>query len=159
MFCNECGKEIPENSVCDCGKAVDQQTQQQQTQADTADNSRIYCILSYIGILWLVGLLVQEKNDPKVRFHVGQGIILSIVNVGLVIVITIVLAILSPILNQSIGWGGLLTVYSPVYTVISNILWIATWAFTIVLMIIGILNAVKGKENKLPVIGKFAFYK
>ena len=146
MLCDKCGKEIAENSVCDCGQAADGQ----QTKASPADNRKIYCILSYIGILWLVGLLVQEKNDPKVRFHVGQGIILSIVNIGLVLAIVIILAILSPLLFSSAFF---------VYTILSTILWIGTWAATLVLMILGIVNAVNGKENKLPVIGKFAFYK
>ena len=155
MFCNKCGKEIPENSVCDC-----EQNAGQQIQAAPADNKKIYCILSYIGILWLVGLLVQEKNDPKVRFHVGQGIILSIINIGLVITISILLAILSPILNQKVSLG-FMTVYnnSTTYIAIYTILWVGTWAITLALMILGIVNAVNGKENKLPIIGNFAFYK
>ena len=32
----------------------------------------LFSILSYIGILWLIPLLV-EKNDKVVRFHVNQG--------------------------------------------------------------------------------------
>ena len=36
------------------------------------ENIKIYKVLSYIGILWLIGLLVDEKNDEKLKFHVGQ---------------------------------------------------------------------------------------
>jgi len=40
-------------------------------------NTILFSILSYIGILWLIPLLV-EKNDKVVRFHVNQGIVLFI---------------------------------------------------------------------------------
>ena len=42
----------------------------------TNGNAKLYGILAYIGILWLVGMFVQpEKDDPFVRFHVNQGIV------------------------------------------------------------------------------------
>lgn len=45
-------------------------------------NAKIYAILSYIGILWLLGLLIEpEKNDPYVKNHVNNGIILCIAGV------------------------------------------------------------------------------
>ena len=40
-------------------------------------NTILFSILSYLGILWLIPLLV-EKNDKIVRFHVNQGIVLCI---------------------------------------------------------------------------------
>ncbi len=45
-------------------------------QADIEAN-KIYAILAYIGILWLVGLLAA-KDSKFTRFHVNQGIILFI---------------------------------------------------------------------------------
>ncbi|MBR1797376.1 MAG: hypothetical protein IJ757_05115 [Clostridiales bacterium] len=42
-------------------------------------NAKLFAILSYIGILWLLGLLIEpEKNDPFVKNHVNNGILLSI---------------------------------------------------------------------------------
>lgn len=41
------------------------------------EGNKTYNILAYISILWLVGLL-SAKDQPDVRFHVNQGIILSI---------------------------------------------------------------------------------
>ena len=35
------------------------------------DNTKAFSILSYIGILWLVGLLADRYN-PRVRFHDRQ---------------------------------------------------------------------------------------
>ncbi|MCR4688529.1 MAG: DUF4870 domain-containing protein [Saccharofermentans sp.] len=47
-------------------------------------NAKIFAILSYIGILWLLGLLIEpEKNDPFVKNHVNNGIILSIAGAAL----------------------------------------------------------------------------
>lgn len=46
---------------------------------DTADieENKIFAILAYIGILWLVGLLAA-KDSKFARFHVNQGIVLFI---------------------------------------------------------------------------------
>lgn len=41
------------------------------------DNTKLYSILAYIGILFLVGLLADKEN-PVVRFHVNQGLVLFI---------------------------------------------------------------------------------
>ena len=42
------------------------------------DSTKVYKILSYIGILWIVGLFVKEKDDESVKFHVGQGMLVTI---------------------------------------------------------------------------------
>ena len=45
-------------------------------------NGKLYAILSYICPLWLIGLLAEpEKNDPYVKNHVNNGIVLSICGV------------------------------------------------------------------------------
>lgn len=41
------------------------------------NGSKIYGILSYIGILWLIGLLA-DKESEFTKFHVNNGIWLSI---------------------------------------------------------------------------------
>ncbi|MBQ7128796.1 MAG: zinc ribbon domain-containing protein [Clostridia bacterium] len=175
MFCPKCGTQNDDSAAfCkNCGNALNIQatnetqpqsqpqpapTQTPPVQAKTSDNSKIYKILSYIGILWLIGLLVNpEKNDPKVRFHVGQGIILTITGVAL----NIVGGILSAIIKAIFGvyyWGyyaGLSTTGS----VLNALVWLAISGLLIALMVIGIVNAVKGVEKPLPVVGKFAFYK
>ncbi len=169
MFCPKCGSQNDDNAAfCkSCGNALTKQQAneaqpQQPVQAPKApaksDNSKIYKILAYIGILWLVGMLVNpEKNDPKVRFHVGQGIILTITSVAL----NIVGAILSAIFKAIFGvhYFGYYIGMSTAGTLLNAIVWLAISAALIVLMVLGIVNAVKGVEKQLPVIGKFAFYK
>jgi len=58
------------------------------------EGNKTYNILAYIGILWLVGLL-SAKDQPDVRFHVNQGIILSIAT----------LFVWIPVLGQILGLG------------------------------------------------------
>ena len=42
-------------------------------------NAKLFSILAYIGLLWLLGLLISpEKTSPFVRNHVNNGIVLSI---------------------------------------------------------------------------------
>jgi uncharacterized membrane protein len=84
-------------------------------------------IVAYI--LFFVPLLTEAKNDTFVKYHVKQGLALLIVSI-----ITAVFAQI-PIIR----W----------FYWILNIV-------VLVLFIMGILNAVSGKEKPLPLIGKFA---
>ena len=52
-------------------------------------NLKIFSILSYIGIFWIVGL-ISERDDPVVRFHINQGIIKTVVFSSLWFVIFVI---------------------------------------------------------------------
>ena len=123
-----------------------------------SDNRKVYSILSYISVLWLIGMFAApEKNDPRVRFNVGQGIMLSIVSAGLWIVVGIISAILTAVFGRSLY--GFVT-YVPVgVTIVMSLLWLASSAVTITLMIIGIVNVNKNADKPLPIIGSMVFYK
>jgi len=81
-------------------------------------------------ILFFVPLLTEAKNDPFVKYHVKQGLVLFIGYIIEMFVGSI----------PFLGW-----LLSPLLGI-----------FLLVLLIIGIMNAVGGKEKSLPVIGKFA---
>ena len=54
-----------------------------QTQVNTSEqlpsNAKLFSILAYISVLWLLGLLITpEKTSPFVRNHVNNGILLCI---------------------------------------------------------------------------------
>ncbi len=83
-------------------------------------------ILAYIGILVLIPFLTDAKNDPFVKFHIKQGLVLLIF------------------------W-----VLGSVFFWIPFIGWLL-WLGVIVLMIMGIMNASNGQQKELPVIGQFA---
>ena len=85
-------------------------------------------IIAYI--LFFIPLLTESKNDPFVKYHVKQGIVLFVTSIALMAVGVV------PI----IGW--IIAIFSPL--------------IIIVLSILGIINAANGKEKQLPVIGQFA---
>lgn len=87
-------------------------------------------VLCYLGILVLIPLLTDAKNDPFVKFHVKQGLTLLVFS----IIVSVVAVV--PIL----GW---------IVSVVGSI-------FALVLLIMGIINVVNGQEKQLPVIGQYA---
>lgn len=106
-------------------------------------NTILFSILSYIGILWLIPLLV-EKNDKVVRFHVNQGIVLFIFD----IIGSIAVGILSAIF-----------VFIPVISFLGVVIASLFGILCFILMIIGIVNAANKSEKPLPIIGKFQVLK
>ncbi len=91
------------------------------------DKNTTMALIAYI--LFFVPLLTESKDDPFVKFHVKQGFLLFAT--------AIVISIFSMILPMLMFLGM-----------------IAQFGI-IVLAIIGIVNAVNGKEEKLPLIGQF----
>lgn len=127
------------------------------------EDIKIYKILSYIGFLWIIGLLVPYKNDKSLKFHVGQGIILSIFEFVLSISVSLINnLIIDNIFKIQVSFYGIETgVYktSALGLTISGLLNLAVAVFTISYVIIGIANVTKEKDKKLPVIGNLSFYK
>lgn len=84
-------------------------------------------------ILFFVPLLTGDaRKDPFVKYHVKQGLVLFL----LVVLINV------------IGW------IIPFYFWFT-VSWILSLG-TLVLLILGIINAVNGKQEPLPIVGKFA---
>src|SRR5690554_4964394 len=81
-------------------------------------------------LIFFIPLLTDAKDDPYVKFHTKQGIVLFISWV-----VTWIISMI-PVL----GWLLILPL---------NL-------FLLVLLIIGVLNAVNGKKQELPVIGQYA---
>jgi len=97
------------------------------------DEGKSLAWLSYLGILLLIPLLVNKDNEYS-KFHVKQGIVLLICWIVLWVV-SIVLGFI-PVIDR----------------LIAGIIWI----FLVVLMVIGIINALTEKAVPLPIIGKYA---
>lgn len=115
-------------------------------------NIRLYSILSYIGILWIVGILVKEKDNDIVRFHVGQGIILTI--------LTVIVNTISAVVGFIVGFTGAVAGVSEAFiSLVSGLFGGILGLIPLAFMIIGIINASKFEKKELPIIGKFTFYK
>lgn len=95
-------------------------------------NEKVYGILAYIGILFIVPLAAGKTEFSK--FHANQGIVLFIAEVVLGIVCGIISAI--PFVGIV---GGIL----------SGLISLASLVF----MILGIVSAAQGEMKPLPVIG------
>ena len=96
------------------------------------NNNKLYNILAYVGILWLVGL-IAAKDEPDVKFHVNQGIVLTIAG------------FVAGILN--------------IIPILGQILCLVICLVLFVFAIMGIVNAAKGEQKELPLIGKIKILK
>ena len=114
---------------------ADNQNAQAQNGAYTEQlpsNAKLFSIFAYVGLLWLLGLLISpEKTSPFVRSHVNNGIILLIME-G-------VAGVVGTLLNfiPYVGW----------------LLDLALWGCCIAVMVMGIVAAAKTKYFSIPVIG------
>ena len=100
---------------------------------DKGQNRMIMGILAYIGFLVLIPFFVS-KNDPTVKFHVKQGLVLLVIEVVVWII-------------GMMFWSYFIN--SPMQLL--NIV-------VLVLSILGIVNVVQGKEKMLPLVGQFSKY-
>lgn len=110
-----------------------------------ADNNKVYCILSYLGFLWIIGLFVA-RQDARVRFHVNQGILLTIFGALLTVVRKILGAFAMGIFGNHILW--------PVGALINGVLSFVFGLAILGLMAWGVYHAAQNREEPLPFIGK-----
>ena len=106
------------------------------SEQDVSSN-RVFGILSYIGILWLVGLLAA-KDSVYAKFHANQGLVLFLGEIALNVVFGVLTVILSKL---NLGIVGML-------------LQPAVNLLPIAYMVFGIVFASKGKAKELPFIGQ-----
>ncbi len=113
---------------------MDQQNQApvpNQTPSSTpATGGSMMAIFAYLGILIIIPFLTGSKDDPFVKFHIKQGLVL-IISFVIGTVVSIV-----PILGWLVGF--------------------VLFLFNAVMVILGIINVVSNKQSQLPLIGKFA---
>ncbi len=160
IFCTACGQK------CDAAQSVQPTVQQQReyfVPAEPADNRKAYCIMSYISLLWLFGLLCSpEKNDPRVRFNVGQGIISSIISAGLGIIAWILSAIFNAVFvveKTVYGVSTGITEPSVLAGALSTFVWLIAIGMSVFFSVWGIVKVCQNKDTYLPIIGRFAFYR
>lgn len=94
-------------------------------------NAKLFSILSYFGLLWLLGLLIRPDNTcPFVRHHVNNGILL-LIGFGVYSVIGIFIGRI-----PYVGW----------------ILNLGVYACLIFVMIKGIVSAAKTQLFNIPLV-------
>jgi uncharacterized membrane protein len=104
-------------------------------EADDIAKNKIFAVLAYIGILFLVPLLAAPQSKFA-RYHANQGAVLFLAAVVLLV------------------GSGVLTMV-PVVGCLSAIVAMVTCVGAFVLMILGIINASSGVCKPLPLIGQY----
>lgn len=127
-------EQSPDTHQMDFGNQQNQQSQQpagaeNSQQATDASNEKVWALLSYIGILFIIPMLVA-KESRFAQFHAKQGVALFVAEV-----ITMFIAWI-PILGWIVGF--------------------VAWIVWVVLAIIGILNVINDKQKPLPLLGGLA---
>ncbi len=113
---------------------MDQTTQNSQPQQSAPNQKNKgkntgMAVIAYI--VFFIPLLTDSKNDPFVKYHVKQGLVLFICGAAVWLVINVI-----PVFGLFIA---------PILDVV-----------LLVLLILGIINAVNGVEKPLPLVGHLA---
>ena len=153
-FCANCGNQVgdgvkfcPSCGTSMSGASVKAPAPVVELQADPndAEQNKGMAIVAYI--LFFIPLLTGDyKKSPFVMFHTNQGAVLFI---------TWIVVYIGGLILLAIFRGLRLWLLLPVYSLVSVIFGIAL----IVLLILGIINAVNGRMKPLPVIGNFKIIK
>ena len=99
---------------------------------DLSGNAVVFSVLAYFNLLFLIGLLVKpECNNPFVRHHVNNGILL---------------AIASYLLGAVLGVLAFVPLVGVIALFVGGIVGLAIGVFAI----IGIINAATGKRFEMP---------
>ncbi len=109
---------------------MDEQTQgQPQMHQPKPEHKTLMGVLAYLGILIIIPFLMA-KDDPFVKFHIKQGLLLVIVEISIWIL-------------GSMMWQ---------LWMLLNLVNLAA----LVLAIVGIVNVIQGNQKELPLIGSFS---
>lgn len=142
-FCEKCGKEISEGSVCaECASKTNSEKSFFQTILDTKDTTakyskeeieknKVVCGLAYIPILFWLPLVAGTKGSKYCKFHSNNGLLLLILD--------IVIGIVSAVLGLIPFVGAIL----------GSLLGLITVAF----IVFGMVFTFQGKVKELPFIG------
>lgn len=156
-FCPDCGAPVVpgaskaepwEEEKKDFGTKINELNNTPDTTSEFDPNdiqsNKVMAVLAYLGILVLVPLFAARESRYA-RFHTNQGLVLAITEFVWTFVTRIIVGVFGYI-NTSVA------------SIIGNVCGLVNILFA-VLVIMGIVNAVKGRAKELPVIGKITILK
>ncbi len=142
-FCRNCGAQLDENvKFCaNCGSVVDNAAGASARNTDhTAEfdaldisETRFLSLFCYLGIFFMILAAVVKPHSQFVRFHINQGLALTLLMIASGVVMIV------PILGWIAGVIG--------------------YIFSIICVIIGIINSCKGNAKELPIIGRICIFR
>lgn len=107
-------------------------------QSNIKDCRKVLSIIAYIFPLWIIGLIVYP-SDKTVCFHTRQAINLMVFFLSINLAINML--------------NFILILISPLFVIFTALIYSACNIVILVLIIIGCINAAKGKLEPLPIIG------
>jgi uncharacterized membrane protein len=110
---------------------MEEKVEEKKPEGEEIDENVAMAVIAYF--LFFVPLLTDSKDDPFVKFHVKQSLLIFSLNIGLYIL--------------------------RFFPVIGRFMWAITPITSLAifaLFIIGIINAINKQKKELPFIGKFA---
>ncbi len=156
-FCPECGAPVVpekhdaepwEEDKKDLGTRISELNDTPDTTAEfdrnDIESNKVMAVLAYLGLLVLVPLFAARESKYA-RFHTNQGLVLAITEFAWTFVTRIIVGVFEAV-NTSVA------------SIVDGICGIVNILF-VVLLIMGIVNAVKGRAKELPVIGKITILK
>ena len=102
------------------------------------NDAKTFSYLAYIGPLFLVGLFSDIRNNPTLRFHLNQGMVLFICELAGMIIHSVVNSI----------FGGIILL-----NIIPALLFALVGLGSLILSLIGIFNVAGDRLSPLPIIG------
>jgi len=141
-FCRNCGAPLDENvKFCaNCGSEVSGAAAAARNTDHTAEfdavdisETKYLSLFCYLGILFMIFAMVAKPHSQFVRFHANQGLVLMILMIASGVVMVV------PVLGWIAGALG--------------------YIFSIVCIIIGIVNCCKGLATELPLIGRICIFR
>lgn len=106
-------------------------------------DKKVTSIFAYLGIIfWLVAYLAGDKEGAK--FHLNQGLALSLVDIVVFIVL---------------GIAGRFLAYIPVVNLVFGFVSACISAVILIFHIVGIVYACQENEKPLPLIGEIQLIK
>ncbi len=139
-FCQSCGAPVAAGGGPEPARSRAGTAGRAAAGANDAADNRMMAILAYIGFLVFIPIFAA-KNSKFARYHSNQGLVLFIIE----LIYGIVVAIINSVMLFSFWQWGAWAVLSVVFGLV--------WILFAVLSILGILNAYRGVEKPLPLIG------
>ena len=149
--CSKCGEPLSagEKFCASCGTPAKETTPsaRKATPSETApdtERGKVMAVLAYLGILCVIPLITGSyRKSPLVKWHLNQGLVLFISWIAWLVASTMIVYFLRE--------AVLVTLFTFVR--------FAVWIGAFILVIIGIINAVRGRMKPLPLIGKIKILK
>ena len=105
----------------------------------TNSDIECFCYFAYLGPFWFIGLMSDKRRNPKLRFHLNQGLVLFLAEVTAIIAVFFLNKLISliPYVGTALTW----------------LTWLAVVAAAFWLAVKGMLTVAADTKHRLPFIG------